>query len=118
MWTEKLRNVLGDDVEIFVRPPSDDAQNYTLNTKYLTKDCSKCRACIPEKEAIELVLKIAGEITKKWTQPNIESIEGICIWGEYPKILVERTKGARHCDFFGKKRGRTRRDLLPEIISE
>ena len=114
MTIETIKNILGENVRIYTPHPSDDAQNYALDTKYLTQDCPKCRANIPKKEAIELVLRVKKDTSWKWTPPRIESIEGTCVWGKYPKLLVERPRGPRHCEFFGKQHGEKRRPLLPE----
>lgn len=108
------QNVLGEDMQFIAGDPSDNSQNYVLNTKYLTKDCTKCRNFITKETAEKVVQKATEDTPHKWTPPKTENIEGICCWGKYNKVLVVRPKGSRHCEFVGKKTGEKRWPLVSE----
>lgn len=97
-----LTNVLGREVRIFVPRPSNDAQNYDLNSKDETKDCSACRCNIPRNEALQLIDLGITTARGKWTPPERDAVKGACVWGVSPKVLVERPKGSKHCGLLKK----------------
>jgi len=98
-----LANILGDEVKIHTPYPSDNAQDYDLNTKYLTKDCPTCPFNIPPEEAIELVNLGKEMARRKWTPPEESAIKGACVWGVAKKVLVEKLGKQSHCTLINKK---------------
>jgi len=105
MSVESGKNVLGNTVHFILYPPSDNPQNYNLQSKYLTRDCPKCQFYIPRERAVQIVEEQIKGNPHKWTPPSVDSILGLCVWGQYPKVLEERKRGPRKCEYFGKERG-------------
>lgn len=101
LGVETATNVLGDKIQFFTPWPSDSAQNYHLDPKYLTRDCGTCRFNVPKERTGEIIQTAVRHTPYEWTPPEELSVRGICNWGKCLKILVDRPRGARRCSLVG-----------------
>lgn len=107
MTQEKVKNVLGQEIEIFVGWEYYESR-YAWNSKFFTKSCSQCPWCVGRKEAVAIVRKVnASKGRRRWSPPSEKEIMGLCDWGLRTQILHPRDK-LRKCEFFGKIPSRVR----------
>ena len=106
MALEKVRNVLGEEIKVFVGWRWGIDNRYAWNSKFLTKNCPQCSCCIGREEAITIVRKVNfSKGRRRWSPPPEKTIIGLCDWGLRTQILHPRDK-LRKCEFFGKKPSR------------
>ena len=104
MTQEKVKNVLGEEIDIFVGWKWSD--RYAWDLKDLTKNCSQCSCCIGREEAITIVRKVnSSKGRRRWLPPSENKIMGLCNWGLRTQILYPKDKPIK-CGFFGKKPSR------------
>ncbi len=92
-----VRNALGEFVPINIVNPV--VQN-AYRDKWATANCPDCPRYIGRQAAIE-VITFANSLNPRHRLRIGSSFTGLCLWGTYPKLLVERD-APRRCEYFGK----------------
>ena len=76
-----LINVMGNEVDIHIPYPSNNAQAYDLKVKSVTKDCSTCPCNIPRDEALKLINLGTMTARSNWTPPEEEILSKVFVFG-------------------------------------
>lgn len=104
MTQERIKNVLGEEIDIFVGWKWGD--RYAWDLKFFTKNCLQCPWCISKEKAITIVQRVNSSKGRRcWLPPSEKAIMGLCDWGLRTQILYSTDKPIK-CRFFGKKPSR------------
>jgi hypothetical protein len=91
----KIKTFLNKEVEIPVYFPKPEGSAW--DRKPETKNCINCESFVSKQEAIPIINKLKKHQTK-WKPPKEQEIKGICIFFDFPRILLEYENIALDCD--------------------
>jgi len=96
----KIKTFRDKEVEVPVYFPK--PRGSAWERKAETKNCIDCESFISKTEAIPVIERLK-ELQSEWTPPEESKIKGICIFFDFPRILVASGDTELNCDF--KKQG-------------
>ena len=91
----KIKTIRNVEVEIPVYFPK--PRRSAWERKPERKDCINCESFAPKQEAIPIIDRLKKQ-EPEWEPPEEQKIKGICIFFDFPRILVESEEGPLNCD--------------------
>lgn len=91
----KIETSPNKEVEIPVYFPK--PRGSAWDQKSETKSCINCESFVSKQEAIPIIDELKKQQTE-WEPPVEQEIKGICIFFDFPRILIENKGAASDCD--------------------